>query len=86
LAEAQANPDVNITPVFSQEHATLVSTYLATAGYHLTGLIDPDGLLVPVLQVGSLPQHVFVDRGGRIKKVMVGVLSKDQILATLGGL
>lgn len=86
LADVQTNRDVNVTPLFSQEHATLVSTYVATAGYRVTGLIDPDGLLVPSLQIGSLPQHIFIDRSGRIKKVMVGVLSKDQILATLGGL
>ncbi len=86
LAAAQTNPDVNITPVFSQEHTSLVTTYLATAGYSLTGLIDPDGLLVPPLRVGSMPEHIFVDRSGRIKKVMVGVLSKDQILESLGGL
>ncbi len=86
LADAQSNKDVNITPVFSGEHPNLVSTYLATAGYSLSGLVDPDGILVLPLQIGSLPEHILVDRSGRIKKVMVGILSKDQILASLGGL
>ncbi|MDB5178428.1 MAG: hypothetical protein JWN01_371 [Patescibacteria group bacterium] len=86
LAAAQANHDVNVVPVFSQEHAQLVSTYLATAGYDLAALIDADGILVPKLQVGPVPQHIFIDRAGRIKKVMVGVLSKDELLNQLGGL
>jgi 5-hydroxyisourate hydrolase-like protein (transthyretin family) len=86
LEAAQGNHDVNVVPVFSQEHLQLVSTYLATSGSHLTGLVDADGVLVPSLQIGSLPEHVFVDRDGRIKKVMLGVLSKDELLNQLGGL
>jgi hypothetical protein len=86
LAAAQSNHDVAIVPLFSQEHETLVKVYLATAGYHLDGLIDPDGLLVPELQIASVPQHIFMDRSGRIKKVMLGVLSKDELLDQLGRL
>jgi hypothetical protein len=86
LAAVQAKPDINVAPVFSQEHPSLVSTYLATGGYDLTAIIDPDGTLVQPLQIGSLPEHIFVDRTGRIKKVMVGVLSKEELLNQLGGL
>jgi hypothetical protein len=86
LAAVQANHDVNVVPVFSQEHETMVGVYLSTAGSGLTGLVDPDGTLVPSLQLSAVPQHIFVDRSGRIKKVMLGVLSKDQLLDQLGRL
>jgi hypothetical protein len=86
LTGAQTNRDINVVPVFSQEYSELVSVYLATAGYNLEALVDPDGLLVPALGVGSVPQHIFVDRAGYVKKVMVGVLSKDELLTQLGGL
>jgi hypothetical protein len=86
LADLQTNKDINITPVFSQEHAQLVTTYLKTAGYHLTGVIDSDGVLVQPLHVSSAPQHILVDRTGTIRKVMNGVFTKDQLLNELGGL
>lgn len=86
LVAAQANTDVNVVPVFSQERAQQVGIYLAVSGHRLDGLVDPDGLLVPKLGVGPMPQHLFVDRTGHVKKVMLGVLSKDQLLDQLGGL
>jgi hypothetical protein len=86
LSAAQTNPDVNVTPVFTQEHSQLVSVYLATSGYSLDAVVDEDGVLIPLLSVNALPQHIFIDRAGHVKKVMVGVLSKDGLLEQLGGL
>jgi hypothetical protein len=86
LTRAQTNTDVNVVPLFSQERAQLVSVYLATAGYSLNAVVDADGVLVPKLGLSTVPQHIFVDRTGHVKKVMVGVLSKDELLTQLGGL
>lgn len=86
LASAQANHDINVVPVFEQQSLPLVSTYLATGGFNLTALADPDDTLVPALGVGLMPEHIFVDRTGHIKTVMVGVLSNNELLSELGGL
>jgi len=86
LSAAQSNHDVNIVPIFSQQDSALVSTYLATGGYNLTADIDSDGTLTAPLQESTVPQHIFVDRTGHIKKVMLGVLSSQELLNQLGGL
>jgi len=86
LAAAQTNHDINVVPIFSQQDPALVTIYLATGGYNLVATIDPDGQLVGPLQVAAVPEHLFVDRTGRIKKVMVGVLSEQDLLSQLGGL
>jgi hypothetical protein len=86
LAAAQANPDINITPIFSEEHLPLVTSYLTSAGYHLIALTDPDGILTKTLGVGPAPEHIFIDSTGKIKKIMIGVYTKDELLLQLGGL
>jgi hypothetical protein len=86
LAAAQANPDINITPIFSEQHLPLVSAYLRSAGYHLTALVDADGTLVTALGVGPAPEHIFIDATGKVKKIMTGVMTKDDLLLQLGGL
>lgn len=86
LADAQTNPDINITPVFSQQHLPLVTAYLSGAGYRLTALVDADGILVTPLMLGPVPEHIFIDATGKVKKIMTGVMTKDELLLQLGGL
>jgi hypothetical protein len=86
LASTQSDPDVNVVPVFSAQDPALATAYVQTAGYNLTGLVDPDGALVSPLRIGVVPEQIFVDRSGHIKKVMFGVLSSKQLLQELGAL
>ncbi len=86
LAKLQRNTDIGVVPVFAQENAAFAKNYLSTGGYTLDGLADPDGVLVGPLELGTGPKHVFLDRSGHIKKVMVGVLSELDLKHELGGL
>jgi hypothetical protein len=86
LATLQQNPDIGVVPVFIQENAALVNTYLHTAGLSLSGLADPDGLLVNAAGIGSGPKHIFLDRSGHVKKIMIGVMSAAELKTQLGGL
>ena len=86
LAKVQTDSDVGVYPVFEQESSALAKNYLATAGYDLDGLADPDGVLVEPLHLGVGPEHIFLDRSGHVKKLMVGVLSEATILKELGGM
>jgi len=86
LAKLQSNRDIGVVPVFAQESAAYAKNYLATGGYTLDGLADPDGVLVGSLNFGAGPKHIFLDRSGHIKKVMVGVLSEADLKNELGGL
>jgi len=86
LAKLQRNTDIGVIPVFVQENVPFAKNYLSTGGYTLDGLADPDGVLVGPLDLGAGPKHVFLDRSGHIRKVIVGVLSELDLKNELGGL
>jgi len=73
-------------PIFEGERAPAVAAWLQLSGAKLDGLADPDNTLSESLVAGFGPRHIFIDRSGHIKKVMVGVLSEQTILRELGGL
>ena len=86
LAATQRNRDVGIVPVFEGQSVATTNAYLQLATLNLAGLADPDSNLAESLHAGFGPRHIFFDRSGHIKKVMVGVLSEEEILQELGGL
>jgi hypothetical protein len=83
ISELQTNTSINVVPIFVQDSLADTRIYLSTNGYPLTALADPKGTLVIPLQVGYLPTYYFVNQSGYIKKVMVGVLSKNEIQSAL---
>jgi len=85
LAAAQKNPDIGVYPIFEGQSVMSVKSYLQLSGSKLNGIVDPDNSLAESLRAGFGPKHLFIDRSGHIKKVMVGVLSEEQILQELGG-
>ncbi|MDP2671060.1 MAG: redoxin domain-containing protein [bacterium] len=86
LQSLQASADINIVPVAEGENLSKIKAFKAISGSKLTFLVDPDGLSVEKFAFASLPTHYVVDRKGIIKKVLVGVLSKEDILENLGSL
>jgi peroxiredoxin len=86
LASLQSNAKFNVVPVDIQENAAKVNVFMKISGYNLNPVVDPDGTTVGPYQVQNLPTHYFLDRQGTIKKVVTGVLSKQQLLDILGGL
>ncbi|MEO8105569.1 MAG: hypothetical protein ABI602_04525 [Candidatus Saccharibacteria bacterium] len=86
LAAVQKNKDVGAVPLYIGEQPESVEAYLRIAEIHIDGLADPDNSLAEKFQAGFGPRHLFIDRNGHIKKVMVGVLSEQTILRELGGL
>ena len=85
LSKLQENKDINIIPIVAQEGPGKIKSTINISGLRLDMLIDPDGVVVNVLNVQSLPSSYVVDRRGVIKKVMVGVLSEDKIINALEG-
>jgi len=86
LESLQKNHDINVVPISTFENLAKVAVYTKIAGYDLDILIDKDGQTPEAFNLQSLPTHYFVSRRGIIKKVLVGVLSKEEILNSLGGL
>jgi hypothetical protein len=60
--------------------------YTQTAGYSLNWLVDPDSTLTDVVNIQSLPTHYFISRDGVVKKVVTGILTKQQIIDNLSSL
>jgi thiol-disulfide isomerase/thioredoxin len=86
LADLQRNLDLNIEPIASQEHSEKVKVYTRLSGNGLDWLLDPDGTTVAPYGIQSLPTHYFIDRRGIVKQVVVGVLSKEELLKRLTSL
>ncbi len=55
--------------------------------HHLTyPVVVDDGTLRDQYAVNGLPVHVFIDRGGTVRKIVVGELSAQQMRANVAGL
>lgn len=84
LSKVQMKRDINVVPIVVQESTGKVNAYLNLAGYQLTVAVDKDGVTVPDFMVQGIPLHIFVDETGFVKKVMVGVLSEQDIKEGMG--
>lgn len=69
-----------------QESASSMSTFMRRGNYDFKLLIDENGESASGYQVSLLPEHFWIDKGGVIREVSVGVLSKDEILEKLKNL
>jgi hypothetical protein len=86
LSELQTNKDINIVPIALQENSDKMRVYTQIAGYSLNWLVDPDSTLTNVVNIQSLPTHYFINRDGVVKKVITGILTKQQIIDNLSSL
>ena len=85
-SQLQHNGAFNVVPVAMQEGAEQVQAFDSIAGYQAAWLTDPNSTLTAVLNPSALPTHYFIDRNGVIRKVVYGVLSKQEILNALGAM
>lgn len=69
----------NVVVVDSGENIARVKAYYAIAGFSRAVTIDSDNKLIGNLGVSGLPSTYFIDRHGVVKKIMVGVLSKEEL-------
>lgn len=77
--------EMDVTPLFSGEHLSQVRTSLARGGYELGALVDSQGLLTAQLGVQNLPTHYVIDRNGRVKTIVTGVLSSEELAELFRG-
>lgn len=73
----------NVVAILPQESVSRVASYKKRGDYNLSLYADPDGILVPLLNLQSLPTHVFLDRRGIIKSIKMGVLNEAEIRESL---
>ncbi len=83
LSGLQANREINVVPIALQDNLSRVQTYTAISDVKLRWLVDPESKLSDSYKVHSLPTQYFLDRKGIIRHVVVGTLSKQQMLNLL---
>ncbi len=71
--------NVNVLLFSIQESKGVVETYLRRGNYDLQSVIDPNGDLLDLYPITTLPQHFFLDRKGVIQKTHTGFLDKESL-------
>lgn len=84
LNQLAENKDLNIVPLISMESLGRVKVFKEISKTKLEFIVDPNGEISQSLKFQSLPTHYVLTRNGVIKKVLVGVLSKEELLDALG--
>ncbi len=73
-------PNINLVTVASGESLARLSVFAKIAGYHQPIVADSDNVLIQKMHAASVPTTYFVDTHGLVKKVMLGVLSKEELI------
>ena len=76
-------PNVSVRAVLEQETRSKVNMFKRLGGYDVDIHADPDGKLFSLLNLSSLPSHIYYDRKGLIKKVEVGYLDTNEMAKNL---
>ena len=71
--------NINVLLFSIQEAKGVVETYLRRGNYDVQSVIDPDGDLLDLYPITTLPQHFFLDRKGIIQKVYTGFLDTEAL-------
>lgn len=74
------NSTVNIVPIAVQQNSGRLRAYQQMAGYKLNPLLDTLGDVASQYEVSTVPTSIFLTGNGTVKKVMVEVLSKEEII------
>lgn len=86
LSEIANDKSIPIAVISTQETLSKVSIFAKKGGYNTDFVVDADGTLVSEFNLNSLPTHFFLERNGKIKKIVTGVLNKDELQAIYDGI
>ena len=74
---------VNVVALSSGESLPRLNSFVEQAGYNLPVTADVNNQLTDFLKVSLVPATYFIDRHGVVKKVMCGVLSKQELISNV---
>lgn len=77
--QAYFQKEINGVFVVTQEDAARVKVFTNRGGYGAIFGVDRDGELVEEYGLSSVPVHYFMSSSGIVEKVVVGVLSKEEM-------
>lgn len=82
LQKRYAPRGLQVVGVDELENAKKAAQFVRKYGLGYPAVVD-DGTLGDQYRVNGLPVHVFIDRGGVVRKIVVGEMSKTQIAAAI---
>jgi peroxiredoxin len=65
------------------EDAETVRQFVGTYGMTSTVLLDPDNIAASLYRINGIPTHLFVDKDGVIRELVVGGLNKGTVAGRL---
>lgn len=77
------NSGVRTVGVFEQETTSKVKLFMSRGGYETSVWADEDGELVDDFSIHTTPTHVLMDSKGKVRDVVVGFLSEEELLEKL---
>lgn len=83
IREISADSSINVVPIVSQETSAVTDVFSKRGEYPFSIYSDPDGLLVKSFNLSFLPTSVFTDKERVVKKIKIGILTKEELLKDL---
>jgi peroxiredoxin len=77
---------LEIIGVDDMEAAANVQQYVEMGGYNWRFVLDGDGQIDRKYQITGLPTHIFIDRTGVIKDIVIGGIQQDKMVSELNTL
>jgi len=85
LQKQYASRGLQVVGVDELENQKKAASFVRKFGLVYPAVVD-DGTLQSQYEVNGLPVHVFIDRGGIVKKIVVGEMSEKQIVSAVRSL
>jgi peroxiredoxin len=80
----QKQAHIGISVITPQEIQSEVTLFKARGNYTVPMFADANGTLVNPLEVRVVPMHFIIDKNGKIRKILYGVQTYEDLLKALG--
>jgi peroxiredoxin len=74
------NNELNTVAIGVGDNAARLSAYLKLAGYEVDAIADTENKLAEKFGASAVPATYFINRRGEVKKVVTGLLSKEELI------
>jgi cytochrome c biogenesis protein CcmG/thiol:disulfide interchange protein DsbE len=86
LQKKYAARGVQVVGVDELEGVKQAQAFVRKYGLIYPAVVDSDGTIGSQYEVNGLPVHVFIRRNGMVAKIVIGEMSKAQIISDIRGL
>ena len=83
LDKLSGDKNFNVEAIVEGEKLSKVYVFQKRGAYNLSMLVDSDATLFNSYNLNSLPVSYFLDRSGVVRKVVFGIMNKEELVNTL---